>query len=75
MTDQLPEKLLLTARETAHMLSVSESTLEAWRAQGKGPPWIRFPGEKGGRGVRYPLDQLKDWITKQTSKDKDEGAK
>jgi hypothetical protein len=27
------------------MLSVSEKTLEAWRAKGKGPRWIRFEGE------------------------------
>ena len=48
MGDDLPEKLLLTAREVAHMLSVSEKTLEAWRTAGKGPPYVRLTGT--GRG-------------------------
>ncbi len=65
MSDDLPEKLLLTSQETAHMLSVSEKTLEAWRASGRGPPYIRL-SSAGGRGVRYPLDKLKQWIDEQT---------
>ena len=58
------EKLLLTAKESAHLLSVSERTLEAWRLSGKGPPWIKLTGI--GRGVRYRLDGLKQWIDEQT---------
>ena len=64
MGDDLPEKLLLTAREVAHMLSVSEKTLEAWRTAGRGPPYVRLTGT--GRGVRYRLDGLKQWIDEQT---------
>ena len=61
----LPEKLLLTADEVAHMLSVSTKTLDTWRRTDKGPPFIRLAGG-GGRGVRYPLDKLKAWIDEQT---------
>ncbi|MGO4441374.1 helix-turn-helix transcriptional regulator [Rhizobium sp. RAF56] len=64
MGDALPEKLLLTVKEVAHMLSVSEKTLEAWRARNKGPPWIRFEGER--RGVRYDHEKLKAWVAEQT---------
>ena len=58
------EKLLLTAKESAHLLSVSERTLEAWRQSGKGPPWIKLTG--AGRSVRYQLEGLKQWIDEQT---------
>jgi len=60
----LPDKLLLTAKETAHLPSVTEKTLENWRAANKGPPFIRFTGER--RGVRYKVDELKKWIDEQT---------
>jgi phage terminase Nu1 subunit (DNA packaging protein) len=59
------EKLLLTQAETAHVLSVSERTLEAWRAQDKGPPWLRI-GEGKGKGVRYDHEKLKAWVAEQT---------
>lgn len=62
--NELPEKLLLTADEVAHMLSISTKTLESWRTHSKGPPWIRLTAS--GRGVRYPLDKLKAWIEEQS---------
>ena len=61
---ELPEKLLLTPKEAAYLLSVSEKTLENWRGVDKGPPFIRFTGAR--RGVRYRLDELKKWIDEQT---------
>jgi len=63
--NDLPEKLLLTAEEVAHQLSMSTKTLDTWRQTGKGPPFIRLSGVGGGRGVRYPLDKLKAWISEQ----------
>lgn len=51
------EKLLITAEEAAPLLSVSVKTLEAWRAQKKGPPVVKI-----GRTVRYPVDKLRAWI-------------
>ena len=32
--DEKPEKLLVTAEETSHLLSVSIKTLDAWRSKG-----------------------------------------
>ena len=59
-----PDKLLVAAWEAASIAKCSEKTLENWRAAGKGPPFIRFSGER--RGVRYKLDELKKWIDEQT---------
>ena len=61
---ELPEKSLLTPEGSGALLSVSEKTLENWRGANKGPPFIRFFGER--RGVRYRLDELKKWIDEQT---------
>jgi hypothetical protein len=36
--------------------SPSESTLKRWRAEGKGPKFIRL-----GQKVAYALDQLLEW--------------
>lgn len=57
------EKLLFTTKESTHSLSVSERTLEAWRKERR-PPWFKLTGI--GRGVRYRLDGLKQWIDEQT---------
>ena len=62
MKEKPPDKLLLTAKEASHLLSVTEKTLENWRAAKKGPPFVRL-GEL--RGVRYKLDDLKKWIDEQ----------
>ncbi|AWM87340.1 AlpA family transcriptional regulator [Microvirga sp. 17 mud 1-3] len=36
--------------------AVTVGTLANWRAQGKGPPFIKF-----GSRVRYPIRQLEQW--------------
>ena len=41
---------LMTTRDTAIYLSVSEAALKAWRLRGGGPPWIKV-----GHAVRYDL--------------------
>jgi hypothetical protein len=48
---------LATSREAADYLNKSESTLEAWRAKGLGPPWVRT----GSRTVGYPIGGLKTY--------------
>jgi excisionase family DNA binding protein len=53
-------KLLLTVREAAEALSVSERTLWALTAP-RGP--IR--SVRLGRSVRYSADSLRDWIESQ----------
>jgi len=48
---------LLTQREAAALLCLSERTLERFRVVGTGPPFIR-----AGRLVRYREDDLESWI-------------
>lgn len=43
----------LTTREAAALLGVSTRTLEALRAEGRGPRYVRV-----GRAVRYPRDTV-----------------
>jgi predicted DNA-binding transcriptional regulator AlpA len=48
---------LLTQRDAALALSLSERTLERMRVQGFGPPFVRC-----GRSVRYRSSDLDQWI-------------
>lgn len=49
-------KLLLTARETAAMLSISERKL--WNLTNEN----EIPAIRIGRAVRYSIDDLEQWI-------------
>jgi excisionase family DNA binding protein len=48
---------LLTQREAATLLRLSERTLERFRVQGTGPVYV-----KAGRLVRYREADLEAWI-------------
>jgi excisionase family DNA binding protein len=48
---------LLTQREAAILLRLSERTLERLRVQGSGPVYV-----KAGRSVRYREADLEAWI-------------
>lgn len=48
---------LLTQRQTALLLRLSERTLERHRVAGTGPLFVR-----AGRAVRYREDDLQSWI-------------
>lgn len=48
---------LLKPAEVATILAVSESALEAWRAQGKGPPWHRIEGR-----IRYDEERVREYV-------------
>lgn len=48
---------LLTPREAAAFLQMSEQTLEKWRSKGTGPKFRRL----GHRTVRYLQDDLLNW--------------
>lgn len=49
---------LLRPRVVAAMLSVTPSTLRAWRSRGRGPRFVRC-----SQGVfRYPSDALSSWL-------------
>ena len=69
MTEQTSDALvspLRDSREIAAFLRVSESTLSRWRAEKKGPPFIRIGGV-----TRYRIEQVEQWLT---SLDTDEHA-
>ena len=49
---------LLTKREVARLLRISERTLERLTAAGEGPPSITF-----GRSRRWRRRDVEDWLT------------
>jgi hypothetical protein len=53
--------MLLTQREAASALRLSERTLERWRVTGDGPKFV-----KAGRRVLYSPTALDAWITSRT---------
>jgi len=57
---------LLTEAEVAarYRGKVSGGTLRNWRAQGRGPPYLKV-----GRAVLYPRDQLLDWERRQARRE------
>lgn len=60
-TEPTLEPMLLTARQAAKVLSISERTL--WGLTKAGDiPAVRF----GGRNVRYSPDDLKAWIRRRS---------
>jgi DNA-binding transcriptional regulator YdaS (Cro superfamily) len=50
---------LLTQGEAAELLGVSPSTLNCWRAQRRGPAFVRLSTR---RCVRYKPEDLRRWI-------------
>jgi predicted DNA-binding transcriptional regulator AlpA len=49
---------LLSEKEVARLLKVSVAALQRWRVKrDAGPPWIKI-----STLVRYPEDELSDWI-------------
>jgi predicted DNA-binding transcriptional regulator AlpA len=51
---------LLTARDAANVLRLSESWLAKSRMRGDGPPFVKI-----GRSVRYAEGSLRDWLQTQ----------
>lgn len=49
---------LLTRAQVAAELGVKESTVQAWEANGAGPPSVKL----GWRTVRYPPNLLDEWL-------------
>jgi len=60
---------LLTQRETATLLRLSERTLERLRVQGGGPAFV-----KAGRAVRYRECDLEAWVSARVVSSTSEGA-
>jgi hypothetical protein len=56
---------LLTRSEAAALLAVSPGTLSRWAAERIGPPFVKLgPSDKAS--VRYPADQLEEFIASRT---------
>jgi len=53
---------LVDKHHAARELGVSPKTLEAWRARGEGPPFVRL----SRTCVRYALTDLRDFIAART---------
>ena len=60
--NQETTKLALSPREAAKALSVCEKTLYTMTKK------YNIPVIRLGRAVRYPLDELKKWIERQSKK-------
>ena len=52
---------LLTPREAAEHLRVTEATLAGWRSRGGGPPFIKMTSGRKGP-VRYDRSDLANWL-------------
>lgn len=58
--------LFLTENATAELLHLSRRTLQGWRAQGSGPPYIKIEGT-----IRYYRPAVLDWISSRAVHPKD----
>lgn len=56
-------RLRLNTRLAAKHVGVCKRTMDSWRKQGKGPPYVQFGA---GRKVWYELDDLNRWAASQT---------
>ena len=50
--------ILLTEKEAGKLLGFSIRTLQKWRIQGEGPPFVRI----SARAIRYRREDLDQWI-------------
>jgi excisionase family DNA binding protein len=57
----------LTTKDAAKMLGVGCSTLEVWRANGKGPPAVKISDSPGG-AVRYSRADLDSYIAERRAR-------
>lgn len=60
MTEQEQQSRLLTPREAAAYLRVSESTMSRWRSAGTGPPFLSLGGI-----ARYRREAIDAWLSLQ----------
>lgn len=47
----------LTTKESAELLNLRPSTLEAWRCRGGGPRYVRM-----GSAIRYRMEDLETFV-------------
>jgi predicted DNA-binding transcriptional regulator AlpA len=61
----LPLEPLITEPVLADILGCSRRTLQQWRGNGSGPPFLVLAG---GRLVRYRVEDVQEWLQEQVSK-------
>lgn len=64
---------LITTEQAATILGLKRNTLEIWRHQGKGPPFLKV-GNGVKAHVRYHRAALADWLAQQTFKSTSENT-
>lgn len=65
MTTTIDLDDLLTTKEAAALLGLKHNTLEIYRHQGKGPPFLKL-GDGVSCAVRYQRSALSAWLAQQT---------
>ena len=62
MKEENSDKFILyKEQDIAKKLGVTQRSLQRWRAAGSGPPYIKMV-----RHVRYKLDDVQQWIDRQS---------
>lgn len=56
-------KRLLTTNEAGEYLNIAPGTLQNWRSERRGPPFVTL----SARMVRYKLSDLEEWIQKNST--------
>ena len=60
----------LTRREAARELRLGVRTLDRWRSQNAGPPFVRV-----GHRVYYPADEMRAWVANMVEQPDREGRR
>ena len=66
MTSQADPSHFIGQRELARRWGLSIGTLTRWRAQGRGPSWVRI-----GKQIRYRMQDVQDYELAQRKDQKD----
>lgn len=56
---------LMSSREVAEMLGVTDQCVRTWRSQRRGPSYYKI---EGGR-IRYKREEVEKWLSKQENND------
>ena len=62
---------LMDENDVAELLNLSPRTIQRWRVEGAGPPFLKMgvgpgrPGSKGSGSVRYSPSDLESWLERQ----------
>lgn len=73
MSNMIDLNDLITTEQAATILGLKRNTLEIWRHQGKGPPFLKV-GNGLKAHVRYHRATLSEWLGQQTFKSTSENT-